>query len=246
MTRDDTDKFVHTKRHFGNDPNFFKQGVYPYEYVTEPEILTETCLPPREIIYSEFNEESISEEQYDRALETWRRYDCKTLKDYHDLFLTLYVTLLADVFDNFRNMALREYKLDPAHCWTVPGFAWNCALKMSKIELELITEPTHFLFFENSIRGGISTVSHCYAKGNNKYIAEYGPNLPSQFLIYLDANIFTAMPSHNRFPQANFVSWTILKFSTSTLRTATVSRGTSWRWTWNTRTTFTMHIMTTL
>jgi len=144
MTRDDTDKFVHTKRHFGNDPNFFKQGVYPYEYVTEPEILTETCLPPREIIYSEFNEESISEEQYDRALETWRRYDCKTLKDYHDLFLTLYVTLLADVFDNFRNMALREYKLDPAHCWTVPGFAWNCALKMSKIELELITEPTHF------------------------------------------------------------------------------------------------------
>ena len=130
------------------------------------------------------NKEEISEEQYDRALEMWRRYDCKTLKDYHDLYLTLDVTLLADVFENFRNMALREYKLDPAHSWTVPGFAWNCALKMSKTELELITDPEMFLFFENSIRGGISTISHRYAKANNKCT----PDLPSQFLIYLDAN----------------------------------------------------------
>jgi len=77
----------------------------------------------------------------------WQRYNCKTFKDYHDLYLTLDVTLLADVFENFRDMALREYKLDPAHSWTVPGFTWNCALKMSKIELELITDPETFLFF---------------------------------------------------------------------------------------------------
>jgi len=136
MARDGIDKFVHTKRHFGNDPNVLQIGVYPYEYVTGPEILRGTCLFPREKFYSELNEEGISEEQYDRALEMWRRYDCKTLKHYHDLYLTLDVTLLADVFENFRNMALSEYKLDPAHSWTVPGFAWNCALKMSKIELE--------------------------------------------------------------------------------------------------------------
>ena len=188
MVRDDTDKFSHTKRQFGNDPNIFNKGVYPYEYVTGPEILRETCLPPREKFYSELNEEDISEEQYDRALEMWRRYDCKTMKDYHDLYLTLDVTLLADVFENFRDMALREYKLDPAHSWTVPGFAWNCALKMSKVELELITDPDTFLFFENSIRGGISTISHRYAKANNKYLSNYDPNLPSEFLIYLDAN----------------------------------------------------------
>jgi len=118
----------------------------------------------------------------------WRRYDCKTLKDYHDLYLTLDVTLLADVFENFRNMSLREYKLDPAQSWTVPGFAWNCALKISKVELELITDPDTFLFFENYIRGGISTVSHRYAKANNQYLPDYDPNSPSQFLIYLDAN----------------------------------------------------------
>ena len=85
-------------------------------------------------------------------------------------------------------MAHHEYKLDPAHSWTVPGFAWNCALKISKAELELITDPETFLFFENSIRGGISTISHRYAKANNKYLPNYDPNLPNDFLIYLDAN----------------------------------------------------------
>jgi len=109
----------------------------------------------------------------------WRRYNCKTLKDYHDLYLTLDVTLLADVFENFRNMSLREYKLDPAHSWTVPGFAWNCALKMPKVELKLLTDPDTFLFFENSIRGGISTVSHRYAKANHQYLPDYDPNTQS-------------------------------------------------------------------
>ena len=43
--RDNKDKFAHTKRQFGsNDPNIFKKGVYLDEYVTGPEILTETCL----------------------------------------------------------------------------------------------------------------------------------------------------------------------------------------------------------
>ena len=92
-------------------------------------------------------EEGISEEKYDRALEMRQRYYWKTLKDYHDLCLTLGVTLLADIFKNFREMALCEYKLDPAHSWTFPGFAWNCALKISVAELELITDQETFPFF---------------------------------------------------------------------------------------------------
>jgi len=85
MARDNTDKFVHTKRHFGcDDPNISKKGVYRYEYVTCPEILTETCLPQRDKFYSELNEKGISEEDYDGALERWQRYDCKTMKGYHD------------------------------------------------------------------------------------------------------------------------------------------------------------------
>ena len=85
-------------------------------------------------------------------------------------------------------MANREYKLDPAHSWTFPGLAWNCALKILEAKLELITDPETFLFFENAIRGGISTICHQYAKANNKYLPNYDPDLQSEFLIYLDAN----------------------------------------------------------
>jgi len=47
MARENTDKFVHTRRRFGSDdPNIFQKGGYPYEYVTGSEILTETCLRP--------------------------------------------------------------------------------------------------------------------------------------------------------------------------------------------------------
>jgi len=149
------------------------------------EILTETCLPSRNKFYTELNEKGISEEEYDRALETWPRYDSKTQKDYHDFYMTVDVTLLADVYENFREMALHEYKLDPAHSWTVPGFAWNCALKISKAKLELITDPETFLVFKNVIRGDMSTISHRHAKANNKCLPNYDPDLPSNFLIYL-------------------------------------------------------------
>ena len=39
------------------------------------------------------------------------------LKGYHDL-------LIADVVDNFRNMCLKLYELDPARFLTAPRLAW--------------------------------------------------------------------------------------------------------------------------
>ena len=39
------------------------------------------------------------------------------LKGYHDL-------LIADAVDNFRNMCLKLYELDPARFLTAPRLAW--------------------------------------------------------------------------------------------------------------------------
>ena len=189
MARDNTDKFVHTKRHFGSDdPNIFKKGVYPYEYVTGPEILTETCLPPRDKFYSELNEEGISEEDYDRALKTWQRYDCKTMKDYHDHYLTLDVTLLADVFENFRRTMLSAHGLDCLHFPSLPSMTLQLALKVTDVQLELITDPNIYLMIESGIRGGLSYVSQRHAKANFPGMPDYRPDLPTANLLYLDCN----------------------------------------------------------
>lgn len=57
---------------------------------------------------------------------------------------------------------------------------------MSNVELELTTDPDMYLFFENSIRGGLFMISNKYAKANNSYLEEYDPTKPTSYIIYKD------------------------------------------------------------
>ena len=72
--------------------------------------------------------ESISDKDYEYAQQVWRNIitpegDKSTLGDYHDVYLTTDILLLADVFKNFRYTCLEHYELDPAHFYTAPGLA---------------------------------------------------------------------------------------------------------------------------
>ena len=68
--------------------------------------------------------------------------------------------LLADVFENFREMCLKEYELDPAHFLSLPGLAWQACLMKTNIELELLTDYDMLLMVEEGIRGGICHSIH--------------------------------------------------------------------------------------
>ena len=48
--------------------------------------------------------------------------------------------LLADVFENFRNMCHEIYELHPAHFLFTPRLAWPAALKKTKVVLEQLTD----------------------------------------------------------------------------------------------------------
>ena len=98
-----------------------RKGVYPYDYVDSLKRLCETQLPPKETFYSKLNDERISDEDYEHAQKLWEAFDCKTLKDYHDLYLESDVLLLADVFETFRDVCMTNCELDPACYYTAPG-----------------------------------------------------------------------------------------------------------------------------
>ena len=89
-----------------------RKGVYPYEYVDSWEKFDETALPPKKDFYSNLNLEDISDEAYAHAQKVWDVFKIKNLGEYHDLYVQN-DTLLADVYENFRNMYLEKYQLDP-------------------------------------------------------------------------------------------------------------------------------------
>ena len=46
-------------------------------------------------------------------------------------------------------------------------------LKMTKVELEKISDPDKYMLFEQGMRGGVSYIDKRYSKANNKYCPDY-------------------------------------------------------------------------
>ena len=142
------------------------KGIYPYEYMDGFESFAEAGLPPKEEFYSKLSGKGITEEEYAHVQAVWAAFGCKTLGDYHDLYVKTDVVLLVDVFENFRKVCMEKYGLDPAHYYTAPGLSWDVLLKKTGVEMELLTDLDMHLFIEKGMRGGISMASKRYAKAN--------------------------------------------------------------------------------
>ena len=182
-----------------------RKGFYPYEYMNTEERFKETKLPPRKAFYSRLSGKGITKGDYKHALNVWKVFNMITLLDYHELYNETDVLLLADVFENFRDLCLKIYKLDPAHYFTAPGLSWDACLKMTNIELELLNDPDMLLMFERCIRGGISMISNRYGKANNKYMKRgFNINKPSKYLMYLDANNLYGCATSMKLPTHGF------------------------------------------
>ena len=145
------------------------------------EKFNETSLPSKEDFYSNLNMEDIDEIDYRHSNNVFKSFKLEDLGDYHDLYVKSDTLLLADVFENFRDMCIKGYELDPAHFVSLPGLAWQACLKKTNIELELLTDY-------DMLRGGICQSIHRYAKANNKYMKNYNNNEESLYIQYLDAN----------------------------------------------------------
>ena len=95
--------------------------------------------------------EDITDANYAHSKGVCKDFEIKHLGEYHDLYVQSNTLLLADVFENFRNMCINIYELDP-------GFAWQADLKKTKVKLDFLTDIDMLLMVEKSIIGGIS---HC-------------------------------------------------------------------------------------
>ncbi|XP_068247889.1 uncharacterized protein [Palaemon carinicauda] len=114
------------------------QGKLPfcYDYIDSLAKLKEMHLPPKTAFYNKLKERDISEEEYKRAQRVWDISKCKTLKHFLLLYLIIDTALLGDILIWWRFILYDKYGLDLPHYVSLPSYAFDSFLKMSKIELD--------------------------------------------------------------------------------------------------------------
>ena len=90
-----------------------QKGVYPYEYMDDWEKFNKTSLPEKEGFYSPLNMEDITDTHYAHAKKVCKDFKIKNFGKYLDLYVQSDTLLLADLSENFKNLCLRIYELDP-------------------------------------------------------------------------------------------------------------------------------------
>ena len=151
------------------------KGVFLYSYMTRPSVLLEIQLPGREHFFNDLDCTHVMEERYAFTQEVWKAFKCVNLMDYLHVYLLVDYLLLVDVFENYRDCCLSDYRLDPVHYFSSPHFTFNTF--------------DQYLFLNRAMPGGLSMVSKRYSKANHPNLKSgYDPLKLLKFLFFLDAN----------------------------------------------------------
>ena len=177
-----------------------RKGVYPYEYMDSWDKFSLPVPLKKECYYAELNDFNINDGDIEHVRNICTTFRINNLGEHHDLYVQSDTTLLADVFENFRNKCLTVDNLDPAYYLSAPGLSWQSGLKMTGKTLELLADENMLLLFEKGICEAVTK----YKKVNNKYMKNYDSNKPSSYLIYGDANNLYGYAMGKKLPYGNF------------------------------------------
>ena len=152
-----------------------RKDAYPYEWVNSCEKFNYQELPPKECSYLSIDDGKrgngdghVSEEQYLLLKNVWNTFNFKIFRVFHNHYLKKDVLLLADTFEKFISTSIKYYNLNPCHYFSSPGLSSDAILKMTKVELEKISNPDINLFIKKEMRGSISYINKRYSKANSK------------------------------------------------------------------------------
>ena len=96
--------------------------------------------------------EDITNADYVHTKRVCKDFEIPNLEEYQDLYVQSETLLLVDVSENFRNMCLEIYELDPARFLSAPRLAWQAVLQKTKVKLDLLTDINMLLMVQKGIR----------------------------------------------------------------------------------------------
>ena len=152
-----TEQFPHTWNYFNKRWKHLNRDAfemiteklsYPYSYFKSFSNFEEENLPPISSFYNELTETELNVDDYEKVTSLWNKFEMHNLGDLHDLYVEIDVHLLADCFENFRQFALKNYRLDPAHFISAPSLSWQSALLHTNVQLEVPQDIDMHLFID--------------------------------------------------------------------------------------------------
>ena len=117
----------------------------------------------------------IKYEEIERTKENNKVFDDRNGEQLTQLFLKSDVFLPASVFEKFKKVSIKEFKINPLFCVSLPGYTWNCGLKCTRMNLQTFQDKDLTLTLENNIHGGIhSVMGDRYVKSDDYKKISYG------------------------------------------------------------------------
>ena len=154
----DKDKII-TKKHFPDNFELLKQkACFPYEWLTKENIYDKE-LPSIDKFYSSLKLQKISQKEYDKTIDIYKKLKCKNIKDYLEIYMKSDICLQSDVFNSFRNIIWNKFEIDCSKYITSCSLSLDLMLKYTKVKIELFKDITMFDYTDSSILGGLCIAS---------------------------------------------------------------------------------------
>ena len=153
---------------------------FPYNYVNS-ETLKDKNIPDKKHFYNMLKLKDITDKEYKLVKKFYENMEFKNLREYLECYLISDITLLADVFNNFRKIIFDNLGLDCVKYISAPSLTKDCALKYSKAKIENIKDVTIFNFVRNSVMGGLSNSINPYLKIDNENESIVYNDISSQY-----------------------------------------------------------------
>ena len=161
---DDNLKII-TKHYFKDKFKFVNKELenFPYMYVN-PNTLNEKFLPEKKYFNNILTMKNISEKEYENVKLLYKKMKFKNLKQILETYLILDITLLVDVFNDFRKIMFDEFQLDCCKYISAPSLSKDCAFKYSKCKIENIKDVSIFNFVRKTVMRGLSDSINPYVQ----------------------------------------------------------------------------------
>ncbi|MEM6686322.1 MAG: hypothetical protein AAF617_11110, partial [Bacteroidota bacterium] len=171
------------------------KGIFPYEWCDDyDKVKNATSFPHHKTFYSSLKLSNVTANDYLFGKKCFNFFKCKDMIEYMVIYCYLDVLLLAECVMQFKRKISEDFQLDMTNYISLPQLAFDCMLKETGCEIELMSDPEMLYMVESNIRGGLSYI-------NTRYVNVENTN---DSLVYVDANNLYSWAQSQKVPVSDY------------------------------------------